>query len=186
MQCLLVFRCAAYGELYAGAVFLLRVQDAGASAESFDAVDVESLVLDEFAHCLNLPCFESASQHGEHVAVLALSCHPCLVLVDGDGVESYVHSQFRCLEQQVLHHAARLLVFHSDEYSERECGVDVSLSDVLYVHVVLGEYSHNACGESRSVFAGDAEQHQFFVCHCHIIQCILIHSAKVDIFFRTL
>ena len=161
-----VARRAAQGELNAGlvacgvGVFGVFGQRR-TSGETPDGVDVESLLGDDFRHGFQLLGREASAQHGEDVAVLALTSHPGVVVFVGDGEEAHVDAQLRRLEQHVLHQRTAVLLVHADKQSEGERLVDVGLSDVHDVGVVLGEYAHDACSESGPVFAGDSDENEF-------------------------
>ena len=136
VQFRLTHRITSHGELYAGTRLLLRVLYALSAREALYGVDVEALLGNEPGDSLNLSGLQLTAQHGEDVAVLALSAYPVLVLLHRDRVELDVDAQFAGFEEEFFHDAATVVLGHTDEDAQREGGMDIGLADVLDMHVI--------------------------------------------------
>ena len=127
-----------------------------ATREAAYGVDVQPLVGNDLCYGLNLACLQSAAQHGEYGAVLALAAHPGIVFGLADGGKVYGHAQFAGLEQHVLHHLSRVCLIDINHDAQRQGVVDVGLANVHHIGIVAGQNLHEAGGEPRAVLARDA------------------------------
>lgn len=155
-------RRATQRELYAGTAVALGVLYAHAPCKTNYGVYVETLRRNHLSRALYVVSRERSAYDGEYVAVLALLCHPLLVVVVIHGLEGYVHANGGSLEKEFLHDLPRTDAVGSDKDAETERGVDVSLSDVENLGIVARQYFHDRCRESRMVLAGYANKYLLF------------------------
>ena len=148
-----VVRLATQRELYACPHVLGRVLYALPARQTKYAVNVQPLVGNDAGGSLNLARLQLPAHDHQYVAVLTLMAHPVLVFIVADGRETYLYSQFSGFEQQFFHYLTRVHLVHAHEYSERQCGVNVGLSDVEYLCIVTGQYRHYRCCQSGAVLS---------------------------------
>ncbi len=144
-------------ELYASPHVAFRSLDAHSARQAEDGIDVEPLFGNDFGRCGYLPRRERAPDNRQDVSVLPLSVDPILVLFIADGRKTDVHAQFCGLEEQFLHHLPRVDFVEAHQDAERQCGVDVSLSDVEHLRAILGQDAHDRRRETRPVLSRDTD-----------------------------
>ena len=145
---------------------LRGILDALTSRQSENGVDVQPLIGEDTCGTLYLPGLQLPPHNHEDVAVLALMAHPVLILIVADGREADVHVQLRSLEEQFLHHLSGVVLTHANQDTQRECGVDVRLSDVEDLCVVLGKDAHNGCGQSGTILSRNPDEYLFLFLFC--------------------
>ena len=137
-----VFRCTSKRELYAGTRFLHGLFNTLTSAHPSYRINIQTLLYYNLRHGTYLPSLKTPAQYGQYIAVLSLPANPSLILLQCYRGKLYIHSQLAGLEKQFFHYLSTTLLINPDEYTKTQCCMNHSLTYILDMNIMNGEYLH--------------------------------------------
>ena len=110
-----------------------------------------------------MPRSELTPQNGDNPAVLALTAHPLLILLDGDRCEPDFHTHIVGFEKQVLHNLARHIGGGAEKYAQRKSVMDVGLTDIENHCIIVRKNRSQRSRHTGFILPGYINENQLYI-----------------------